>query len=146
MTQREVAARLGLSPARLTRYESGRRLPPLLTLLDLAVLLAVPLDVLLRPPARASDLGLWERFGKVLALGAAEREMAAGVLDMLLGLTAYARQRGAGARPAPREDAARRIQDRLREIEKLAGAEAEASAALLEVVAGILRYLRTPGA
>lgn len=98
---RELAARLGISLARLLRYESGAVPPPLGVLLRLSRLLSVSVDYLLTgdaagaPPLREPQL--LERFRKVGALGEAERAVVIALLDAWLAFHTLRRLR----RPPP---------------------------------------------
>jgi transcriptional regulator with XRE-family HTH domain len=46
-SQRTLGARLGIETARLSRYENGEQLPPHLTLVQIADVFGVSLDVLM---------------------------------------------------------------------------------------------------
>jgi transcriptional regulator with XRE-family HTH domain len=87
VTQRELAARLGISQSRLSKYETGVHEVPLGTLVRLARFLAVSTDYLLTGHSYgplSADPQLLDRFQQILRLGAAERETWVGLLDGFL--------------------------------------------------------------
>lgn len=87
-SQRQFAARLGISTTSLSYYESGDRVITLPTLLRAAHILGVPVDHLL-PGAGTEPLDreLYARVRRVLALQ--ERGTAVLILDTLLGMLGF---------------------------------------------------------
>lgn len=87
-SQRQFAARLGISTTSLSYYESGDRAITLLTLLRAAQIFGVPVDFLLPGSGTEPiDHELYARVRRVLALG--ERGTAVLLLDTLLGMYGF---------------------------------------------------------
>ena len=145
MSQRALAAELGLDQARLSGYETGKVLAPLLTLLASAEVLDVLVDELFRAPEELADdrAALLRRFRQVIDLGEMERQAASGLLDLIGGLhTLMSERRGRGGRPAPPPPDRARLDRCYREIDALAVQDQEAAALLLELAVKVLRFLR----
>jgi transcriptional regulator with XRE-family HTH domain len=87
-SQRQFAAKLGISTTSLSYYESGDRVITLPTLLRAAHILGVPVDLLL-PGAGTEpiDQELFVRVRRVLALR--DRGTAVLILDTLLGMLGF---------------------------------------------------------
>lgn len=144
MSQRALAAELGLDQARLSGYESGKVLAPLLTLLASAEVLDVLVDELFRPPEELPDdrAALLRRFRQVIGLGEMERQAASGLLDLIGGLHALrSERRGRAVRPAPPPADRERLDRCYREIDSLAAQDPDAAVLLLDLVVRILRFL-----
>lgn len=142
-SQRDLAARVSLDPGRLSKYESGKRLPPLLTLVHLANVFLVPVDSLVQPWGVVSH-DLSARFAKVVSMGAAERELAGGLFDVVIGFRTLAtgRWREAGIASGPPADHQERlVQERLKQLESLARVDLLVTAGLLDISIVLLRYL-----
>lgn len=87
-SQRQFAARLGISTTSLSYYESGDRVITLPTLLRAAHILGVPVDLLLPGTGTEPlDQELYTRVRRVLALQ--ERGTAVLILDTLLGMLGF---------------------------------------------------------
>lgn len=90
ITQRELAARIGISQSRLSKYETGVHEVPLGTLVRLARLLLVSTDYLLTGGCSLGPLSpdprLLDRFQQIAQLGPAERETWMGLLDGFLAI------------------------------------------------------------
>lgn len=93
LTQRELAERIEMEVAQVTRYERGQALPNAETLASLARILDVSLDLLLlgqepdhpRPAeAPVLDLPLLERFRDVQKLSKRDREAVLLLIDSVL--------------------------------------------------------------
>jgi transcriptional regulator with XRE-family HTH domain len=147
--QRILAARIGITPTRLSKYENGQNEPPLRTLLRFAHVFEVPLDLLVREPAEAAgvmDDRVLERLRQVDGLDEHDRGAVLALLDVLLGFQRYLRKRrrtglpaAAPAHPDPR------LADRLRQMEQLAADEREAALTVLDLLLGVMRFLRERG-
>lgn len=87
VTQRELAADLGLSASLLAKYESGDTEPPLRTLLKIARWFQVPLGLLadeMHGAAPVGDAALLDRVRQFSKQGPEDRQAAIAVLDVLL--------------------------------------------------------------
>jgi transcriptional regulator with XRE-family HTH domain len=88
ITQRDLAAQLGVSQSRLSKYETGVHEIPLGTLVRLAGVLKVSADYLLTGGGSfgpvSSDPRLLDRFQQIAQMGPAERETWMGLLDGFL--------------------------------------------------------------
>jgi transcriptional regulator with XRE-family HTH domain len=105
ITQRDLAARLGISQSRLSKYETGVHEVPLGTLVRLARFLMVSTDYVLTGGCGfgplSSDPQLLDRFQQVAQMGPAERETWMGLLDGFLALFKLLQTRAqATARPS----------------------------------------------
>lgn len=90
-SQRDLCARANVSPAQLSKYESGTNQVPLRALIRIARALAVPLDTLLPDTGSdvtcdAEDAQLLARFLNVLALGREEKAVACSLLDTVIAM------------------------------------------------------------
>lgn len=115
ITQRDLAARLGISQSRLSKYETGVHEVPLGALVRMARFLAVSTDYLLTGHSYASlaaDPQLLDRFQQIVQMGAAERETWVGLLDGFLAVYRLfqVRSQGAALPPAPPETEGRRFE------------------------------------
>lgn len=86
-SQRDLAALLGTSESRLSKWENGFHVPPLSTLVRLARQLKLPLDLLIPPPAPdPQEVAFQARLRQVMSL---QRDAALVLLDTLLGMWGF---------------------------------------------------------
>src|SRR5215210_389088 len=100
VTQRELAASLGLSASLLAKYEAGETEPPLRTLLRIAHWFQVPVGLIvdeLHGVQPIGDAELLDRVRKVSTLGVEERQAAIAVLDAILGFRKLLTARSGGS-------------------------------------------------
>lgn len=149
-SQRVLAAKLGMDSSKLSKYETGEHLPPPLTLVQMADAFDISLDMLMgRGTADAPPLGddLAKRLRLVEKLGPKEKEAAAGMIDMLLGmhgiLAKRPRSAGKGRLPAG-ESRDVRLARLFGEIADLEKGYRDVAASVLEGVLRLLRYVRDP--
>lgn len=95
-SQRLLAARLGISADRLSRYEKGAYEAPLRTLIRLSQLFGVPVDFFL-PAADPHESELRVRLRQVLSLR--ERATVVVILDALLGMWGFFQTRSGASQP-----------------------------------------------
>jgi HTH-type transcriptional regulator / antitoxin HipB len=89
-SQRELAARSGVSSAQLSKYENGTYLVTLGALIRISRAFGLPVDTLLPDmgdmPRDPGDVQLLLRFRSVIALGTEEKAVACGLLDTVLAM------------------------------------------------------------
>lgn len=98
-TQRQLAARIGVSASLLGKYESGVTEPPLRTLLRIAHALDVPIGLIVDTshgvePTR--DAAILSRIRQIASLGERDQQGLLAMLDLFLGLRNLAANRGHG--------------------------------------------------
>jgi XRE family transcriptional regulator, fatty acid utilization regulator len=148
-SQRTLSARIGIAQSRLSRYELGQNEPPLRMLLRFAQTFEVPLDLLLRDTAEVSgvmDDRVLERLRQVDGLDEHDRGAVLALLDVLLGFQHYLEKRrrmGLPEEAAGRADP--RLADRLRQMEQLGSDEQETALTVLDLLLGVMRFLRERG-
>ncbi len=92
LTQRQLAERIDIEPAQVTRYERGQFLPNAESLVALSKVLQVETDFLLKGEAKSpsspdqpiSDLPLLERFRDLQRLSKRDREAVIFLIDSVL--------------------------------------------------------------
>jgi transcriptional regulator with XRE-family HTH domain len=148
-SQRVLAARIGIVAPRLSKYENGQNEPPLRTLLRFARVFEVPLDLLVREPSEAHGLmddRVLDRLRQVDELDEHDRGAVIALLDVLLGFQHYLQKRRGQDLPAAKPGRPdRRLADRLRQLEQLGDEEKEAALTVLDLVLGVMRFLRERG-
>jgi transcriptional regulator with XRE-family HTH domain len=147
-SQRALGAKLGIDSTKLSKYENGEHLPPHLTLVQMADVLGVSLDLLLGRKAADAPLrdDLAERLRRLERLGPKEQSAAAGMIDMLLGIhgivagraRCVARER---RRSGPRDA---RLDRLFRDLAALEKDYRDVAASVLEGVLHLLQYVRDP--
>jgi transcriptional regulator with XRE-family HTH domain len=150
-SQRALGAMLGIETSKLSKYENGEHLPPHLTLVQIADVFGVSLDVLMGRRAAGAALGdeLAKSMRQLEGLGPKEQSAAAGMIDMLLGLHGMLAKRTRpagterlqGARPGPRDARLVRLFHELAALEK---DYRDVAASVLEGVLRLLLYVRNP--
>jgi transcriptional regulator with XRE-family HTH domain len=104
-TQRQLAARVGVSASLLAKYESGVTEPPLRTLLRIAHALDAPLGLIAEKhgvePAR--DAAILERIRQLASLGERDQQGLIAVLDIFLGLRNLVTNQGSESSAPARE-------------------------------------------
>jgi Zn-dependent peptidase ImmA (M78 family)/transcriptional regulator with XRE-family HTH domain len=94
MTKRELAARLELSPASITQYESGNTIPRARTVARMALVLGVPTEYLERDPTRRRPFaGSRSFFRSLRASRQWERDQADARAEHVFDLVNYLEQR-----------------------------------------------------
>jgi Zn-dependent peptidase ImmA (M78 family)/transcriptional regulator with XRE-family HTH domain len=77
LTKRDLADKVGVSPASVTQYEAGRTVPPGTTLASLCLACGVPQGYLLSPPSRRRpDLGARSFFRSLRSTSQRDRDRA----------------------------------------------------------------------
>jgi transcriptional regulator with XRE-family HTH domain len=138
---RHLAALVGVRREQIEQYELGTALPTLRTLISFSQALRVSLDSLVLAESQAQhqleDEELLRRFRAVGMLPWEARRAATELLDIVLGLHAvlHSSRRTPASMPRPRDPAAAELR-----LKRLAGLEREATAAFLEVVAGLRSF------
>jgi len=89
LTQRDLAAQLGISHRMVAYYEAQTDHPPALLLPTLTEILGVTTDELLgvkplREDSRPTNQRLWRRFRQIERLPAKERKQLLGIIDAVL--------------------------------------------------------------
>ncbi len=150
-SQRALSAMLGIETSKLSKYENGEHLPPHLTLVQIADVFGVSLDVLMGRRTADAALGdeLARRMRQLEGLGPKEQSAAAGMIDMLLGLHGMLAKRTRpagterlpGARPGPRDARLVRL---FRELAALEKDYRDVAASVLEGVLRLFLYVRDP--